>query len=193
MNAKVIQPVVAKVKSMKAKVTAVASSIKSAFSKAFNSVKSAAVTAFSGVASAIRNAFSKVKSVVQGIVNRIIDGVNIFIGGLQKVSDVASKVTGKDIHINTLQHISFAADGGVFGNGQMFVAREAGPEMVGQYGNKSAVVNNDQIVEAVSAVMSGQKGSGDTEVNVRLYLDGREVIKSINRAQRRAGKVLLEV
>ena len=201
VNAKVIQPVVAKVKSMKAKVTAVASSIKSAFSKAFNSVKSAAVTAFSGVASAIRNAFSKVKSVVQGIVNRIIDGVNIFIGGLQKVSDVASKVTGKDIHINTLQHISFAADGGVFGNGQMFVAREAGPEMVGQYGNKSAVVNNDQIVEAVSrgvaqavsAVMSGQKGSGDTEVNVRLYLDGREVIKSINRAQRRAGKVLLEV
>lgn len=201
VNTKVIQPVVAKVKAMKAKVTAIASSIKSAFSKAFSFIKSAAVTAFSGVASAIGNAFNKVKSVVQGIVNGIIDGVNIFIGGLQKVSDVASKVTDKDIHINTLQHVSFAADGGVFGNGQMFVAREAGPEMVGQYGSKSAVVNNDQIVEAVSrgvaqavsAVMSGQQGGGDTEVNVRLYLDGREVIKSINRAQRRAGKVLLEV
>jgi len=46
----------------------------------------------------------------------------------------------------------------------MFIAREAGPELVGTIGNRNAVVNNDQIIEAVSAdvyravceAMSGQ-------------------------------------
>lgn len=201
VGSKVITPVVSKVRSLKDKVSSVANSIKSTFTKAWSAVKSAAVTAFNGIASAVSGAFSKVKSVIAGIVNGIIDGVNLFIGGLQKVSDVASKITKKDIHINTIPHVSFAADGGVFDKGQMFVAREAGPELVGSYGGKSAVVNNAQIVDAVSrgvaqavsAVMGGQQGGGDTEINVRLYLDGREVIKSINRTQRRAGKVLLEV
>ena len=32
----------------------------------------------------------------------------------------------------------------------MFLAREAGPELVGTIGSRSAVVNNDQIVESVS-------------------------------------------
>ena len=44
------------------------------------------------------------------------------------------------------------ATGGFPESGQMFLARENGiPEMVGQIGNKTAVVNNDQIVSAVSA------------------------------------------
>lgn len=33
--------------------------------------------------------------------------------------------------------------------GELFVAREAGPELVGSIGNRTAVANNDQIVEAV--------------------------------------------
>ena len=43
------------------------------------------------------------------------------------------------------------ADGGYPSSGQMFIAREAGPELVGTIGSRSAVVNNDQIVESVSA------------------------------------------
>jgi hypothetical protein len=34
--------------------------------------------------------------------------------------------------------------------GQMFIAREAGPELVGSIGRRTAVANNDQIVESVS-------------------------------------------
>lgn len=64
--------------------------------------------------------------------------------------------------------VSFKADGGVFtngkwspiqqyasggmpGGGQLFVAREAGPELVGTLGGHTAVMNNDQIVASVSA------------------------------------------
>lgn len=43
------------------------------------------------------------------------------------------------------------AGGGFPADGQMFVAREAGPEMVGTIGNRTAVANNDQIVEGISS------------------------------------------
>ena len=42
------------------------------------------------------------------------------------------------------------ASGGFPSEGEMFIAREAGPELVGSIGNRSAVANNDQIVSAVS-------------------------------------------
>ena len=41
--------------------------------------------------------------------------------------------------------------GGFPPTGQMFIAREAGPEMVGSIGGRTAVANNDQIVEGISA------------------------------------------
>ena len=43
------------------------------------------------------------------------------------------------------------AGGGVPNAGQMFVAREAGPELVGTIGGHTAVMNNDQIVSSVAA------------------------------------------
>ena len=49
------------------------------------------------------------------------------------------------------QPVTAAASGGSFNQGQMFVAREAGPELVGTIGGNSAVMNNDQIVASVSA------------------------------------------
>ena len=43
------------------------------------------------------------------------------------------------------------AEGGFVTTGQMFIAREAGPEYVGTIGNRTAVANNDQIVEGISS------------------------------------------
>ncbi|MBQ2871655.1 hypothetical protein IJE86_08135 [bacterium] len=72
------------------------------------------------------------------------------------------------------------ADGGFPREGQLFIAREAGAEMVGSMGGRTAVANNDQIVTGItqgvySAMMAynaqtrGQGGSGD------VYLDGTKV------------------
>ena len=41
------------------------------------------------------------------------------------------------------------ASGGFVDSGQLFVAREAGPEMVGTIGGNTAVANNDQIVAGI--------------------------------------------
>ena len=43
------------------------------------------------------------------------------------------------------------AAGGYVDQGQLFVAREAGPEMVGTIGSHTAVANNDQIVAGISS------------------------------------------
>lgn len=80
----------------------------------------------------------------------------------------------------SLGALAFAANGGVFDEGQMFIAREAGPELVGQVGNKTTVMNNDQIVAAVStgvanAVASVLVNQNERPLNVRVYLDSREI------------------
>ena len=46
--------------------------------------------------------------------------------------------------------ITAYAGGGTPTQGQMFIAREAGPELVGTLGGHTAVMNNDQIVSSVS-------------------------------------------
>lgn len=56
------------------------------------------------------------------------------------------------------------ASGGFPTIGQMFVAREAGPELVGNIGNRTAVANNDQIVSGIA----GGVASANAEQNALL-------------------------
>lgn len=77
------------------------------------------------------------------------------------------------------------AGGGKPINGEYFIARENGAELVGRVGNSNAVMNNDQIVAAVSqgvynavvGAMSGmQSGDGGTyNINVYAQIDERTV------------------
>ena len=85
------------------------------------------------------------------------------------------------------------AKGGFPDMGEMFIAREAGPEMVGKIGNKTTVANNQQIVEAVSegvysavlAAMKQSESGGGQAVNV--YLDGRQITSTVEKRQRERG------
>lgn len=47
--------------------------------------------------------------------------------------------------------LQWYAAGGFPTNGEMFIAREAGPELVGRMGRKNAVANNQQIIEGIKA------------------------------------------
>lgn len=75
-------------------------------------------------------------------------------------------------------------------NGQIFQARESGPELVGTIGNKSAVVNNDQIVESVeggvfrgvmAALQNSHNGNGNGRavIEAHFYLDGQEITDNV--------------
>lgn len=68
------------------------------------------------------------------------------------------------------------ADGGFPTMGEMFIARESGPEMVGRIGNKSAVANNEQITAGIasavySAMMAANEdSSGNGNSNARIIV-----------------------
>lgn len=89
--------------------------------------------------------------------------------------------------------IKHRASGGHPETGELFIAREAGPELVGTMNGQSTVANNADIVagirqgvfEAVSAAMSNN--SGNSEAVVRVYLDGREIRTSQQRTARAMG------
>lgn len=89
------------------------------------------------------------------------------------------------------------AKGGFPDIGEMFVAREAGPEMVGKIGNKTTVANNQQIVEGISegvyaavlAAMRASESNGDRAVNV--YLDGRQITSAVEQRQRERGSSIM--
>ena len=71
------------------------------------------------------------------------------------------------------------ASGGAPGGGQLFVAREAGPELVGTLGGHTAVMNNDQIVASVSAgvarAISGIRFYSRDAATPRLAVIGQSV------------------
>lgn len=91
----------------------------------------------------------------------------------------------------SLGALAFAANGGMFDEGQLFIAREQGPELVGSVGGHTAVANNDQIVEAVSngvyEAVSSAMGSGNKNVSVHVYLDSREIKSGQQRLARAVG------
>lgn len=100
------------------------------------------------------------------------------------------------------------ATGGFPDSGQMFVAREAGPELVGTIGSRTAVVNNDQIVESVSQGVYEANGEQnallreqnnllrkllDKDTNVTAVLSTSDIISGFERKNRRDGKTVVPV
>lgn len=89
------------------------------------------------------------------------------------------------------------AKGGFPDMGELFVAREAGPEMVGKIGNKTTVANNQQIVEGISegvyaAVLAAMKASeNDGGQAVNVYLDGKQIASSVEKRQHERGASLM--
>ena len=93
-------------------------------------------------------------------------------------------------HVVPVPHVTWQAfaHGGFPESGQMFIAREAGPELVGKIGNRNAVANNQQITagiaeavfEAFTAAM-GQGGGNDRPIVINL--DGREIARTTTKYQ----------
>ena len=86
------------------------------------------------------------------------------------------------------------ASGGFPDAGQLFIANEAGPELVGTINGRTAVANNDQITTAIydavyNALMAAnsQEHGRPIEVNNHVYLDSREIKAGQQRLNRSMG------
>ena len=100
------------------------------------------------------------------------------------------------------------AKGGFVDNGQMFIAREAGPEMVGTIGNKTSVANNEQIVSGIAQGVSDANSEQNVllreqnnllrrllekDQTVRAVITAGDVVDGLNRKNRRDGRVTVPV
>jgi hypothetical protein len=66
--------------------------------------------------------------------------------------------------------------GGYPEQGELFIARESGPELVGQIGRKTAVANNEQITEGVA---SGVEAANENVITA-IYAMASQIISAIN-------------
>ena len=146
----------------------------------------------------IYNTFDAIRQTLQQVSDEVTRMLN------QMVSDANSLagLTGKKYsHVGgyTMQQaqrfdIEMFANGGFPRSGEMFIAREAGAEMVGSIGGKTAVANNDQIeraiFNAVLTAMSQAMANGSSqpiELNQKIELDGDVIYNNQQKVSARRG------
>ena len=121
--------------------------------------------------------YSNALSRITGRISEVLSGA--LSGGIAK--KLFRKANGGIFTGSSWQPITAYAGGGLPNEGQMFVARESGPEMVGTIGGHTAVMNNDQIVASVSsgvyeAVLAAMGGQSDRPIV--LNINGKEFAKA---------------
>lgn len=136
--------------------------------------------------------------------NTVTEWVNGFFGSGSKPRGAGiSKKAGGGVFAGGAWHpVTAYAGGGMPESGQFFMAREAGPELVGTIGGHTAVMNNNQIVASVSkgvysatlAAMSQTMGGqrSNTPIEVHVHIGDKEVtdyvVKDINGRTLATGK-----
>ena len=157
----------------------------------------------------------QINTIIAGIekmANGVIQSINGMINSLNSLSftipDWVPGLGGKTFGLNlrTISTISIPrfAEGGFPDMGQMFIAREAGPELVGNIGNRTAVANNDQIVESIAVGVADANSEQNAllreqnsllrallEKDNGVYLDGRSLSESVNKYRREQGRELI--
>lgn len=149
-------------------------SITTTIKTSWETLKNSAITTWEGIKTTISNAIGYIK----GLFN--------FSWQLPRISlphfNVNWNDYGMGLRIPSIG-VNWYAKGGFPQNGEIFVARENGAEMVGSMNGSAAVANNDQIVAGIRAgvydAVTSALANGDRAVNV--YLDGKQITNSVVR------------
>ena len=126
---------------------------------------------------------TKIKQTINKIIESVERGINTCIDKLNGILsvEIAGKVIGPQI-----RHVSIPrlASGGQVDEGQLFIARERGPELVGSMNGRTTVANNEQIVEGIyrgvyAAMKDSNNGNGGFISKVVIMLDSEQVGEAV--------------
>ena len=140
------------------------------------------------VPEALTTTFSNAIEGARALFNKFIDWLNDKMKFQWDNVEIAGQtiIEGGSFQLFTIPKIPAFASGGYPTTGEMFLARESGPELVGRIGNRTAVANNDQIITAMkNAVIEGMLeaapafGSGDKEIHIHLEGNADGVFKLV--------------
>lgn len=129
----------------------------------------------------------------------VVDGLNKMVSVWNKVTEKLSSAASSFSVSGAIKKISFNSVpkfelGGFPDMGELFIANENGPELVGRIGTQNAVANNDQIVnavkqgvfEAVTMAMANQS-TQPIEVTSIALLDGDKVYENQQKVAAKRG------
>lgn len=202
------------------KVSTLKDNLFSSIGNVSSKVRSKGEDIVSGIKGGYESNKSRIQSAVSGIPNLISSGIgNLWNVGRNIITSFANGFASIHIpmpHIGwdwnriSLGNFSFSvpsfrlnwyAKGGFPGMGEMFIARENGPELVGRMGNRNAVANNSQIIEGikegvkeavVEAMMlfSGNDSSSDQAPVIELTIigDSETMYRFVKRGEEKANR-----
>ena len=143
--------------------------------------------------------FDAIQSDASSAIDAIVSEVNEAISAINRLKAAMSSVGGSG-GVSIGIGVRGFASGGFPEMGELFVANELGPELVGNIGSRTAVANNDQIVEGIAAgVASAMMAQNELlaqqnqllleilNKDTSISLDGRELIAGIDARRARNG------
>lgn len=171
----------------------------SAMTTTFGTVSKAQITSYLlKVYDNIYNTFDAIRQTLQQVSDEVTRMLNQMVSDANSLAGLTGKkydyVSGYTMQQAQRFDIEMFANGGFPRSGELFVAREAGPELVGSIGGKTAVGGNDQIERAIfNAVLTAMSqamansSSQPIELNQKIELDGDVIYNNQQRVSARRG------
>lgn len=142
----------------------------------------AVATVFDGLVGAVKAALNGVIYALNSALSWMFGGINGILSSLRNFS-IAGYSPFAGLREISIPKIPMLANGGFVDQGQLFIANEAGPEMVGSIGGKTAVANNDQIVDGITY---GVREAND-DVVTAIYAVAQQIIAEMRNQDNRNG------
>ena len=188
--------------SAKQKVQSLGESLKKSMSKTLDNLSESTSNTISGIKDKFNQAKQSASSAASNIL-RVFSNLHIPLPHLS-VSFSHIKAGNTTIPIPNFS-VNWYAKGGFPKIGEMFVANEKGPEMLGKMGGRNTVANNKQITDGIAAAVgpavynaviaalssSGSRG-GNNNPEFNIYVGGRKltdvVVEEVNKMTQSSGK-----
>ena len=204
------------VNGIKTGITNAFNAVKTFLSNCMNTIKSVVTSVWNGIWGAIKGVINGILGGIESMVNGVIKGLNFMINALNKLSfdvpDWVPIIGGKKFgfNIKNISEVSLPrlADGGMVNAGTMFIAGEAGAEVVANIGSRTGVMNTDEMRESVEqGVLDANAEQNallreeisilrkllDKDTNVTAYVGTGSLISGLERKNRRDGKTIVPV
>lgn len=174
INQTVIVPIATNFYSLKNSISDAANKAYDAFKTAWTNISN---WFYDNVSMPVANFFIDAMNGVIGAINTVIDALNSIHITIPGVTVFGQKLWDDiPVGISGIANLSYIprwepramANGGLVNTGEMFIAREAGPELIGRIGNRTAVANNDQIVNGISNGVAEGMGRANEETDALL-------------------------
>jgi len=204
------------VNGIKTGITTAFNAVKTFLTNCMNTIKSVMTSVWNGIWGAIKGVINGILRGIESMVNGVIKGLNFMINALNKLSfdvpDWVPVIGGNKFgfNIRNISEVSLPRleNGGMVNAGTAFIAGEAGAEVVANIGNRTGVMNTDEMRESVAqGVVDANAEQNallreeisilrrllDKDTNVTAYVGTGSLISGLERKNRRDGRTIVPV